>query len=155
MQPRIDSEPRTPGYVAVVNSLASRLLGAGVPMGPNALITIRGRKSGLARTTPVTLVAVDGRRWIQGAWGETNWVKNLRASGEATLKVGRRTESVQAVELSREDAVAFFHDVLGPYVRRIPFGRWITGKMLKSPEFLSDPDAAAERHPVFELHPAA
>jgi deazaflavin-dependent oxidoreductase (nitroreductase family) len=155
MQPRIDSEPRTPGYVATFNRLASRLLGAGVPMGPNALITIRGRKSGLARTTPVTLVAVDGRRWIQGAWGETNWVKNLRASGEATLKVGRRTESVQAVELSREDAVAFFRDVLGPYVRRIPFGRWITGKMLKSPEFLSDPGAAAERHPVFELHPAA
>jgi hypothetical protein len=30
----------------------------------------------------------------------------------------------------------------------------LTRLLLKSPEFLHDPRAAAERHPVFELHPA-
>jgi deazaflavin-dependent oxidoreductase (nitroreductase family) len=151
----IETKRRIPGYVGFFNRFVGRLLGAGVPMGPNAMLTVTGRKTGVARTTPVTLVEVGGRRWIQGAWGESNWVKNLRASGEATLSAGHRTEPVKAIELPRDEAVAFFRDVLGPYVRKVPFARLITGVLLKSPEFLTDPSLAAERHPVFELRPAA
>jgi hypothetical protein len=43
-----------PGWVfKFFNPIARFLLAAGVPLGPNGLITIRGRKSGLPRTTPV------------------------------------------------------------------------------------------------------
>jgi deazaflavin-dependent oxidoreductase (nitroreductase family) len=133
------------------------MLGVGIPLGPNALITIRGRKSGLDRTTPVALVEIDGKRWVIGTFGETHWVRNLRAAGEATLTVGRRREKVSAIELSREAGAAFFRGVLGPYVRRIPLGlgRWMIGSVLGAKDILDNPLAAAERRPVFELHVAA
>ena len=55
---------RVPSWVPYFNPIARRLLAAGVPMGPNALITIAGRRSGLPRTTPVTIVESSGRRWL-------------------------------------------------------------------------------------------
>jgi deazaflavin-dependent oxidoreductase (nitroreductase family) len=149
------SRAEVPGFVGILSGLLRRLLAAGVPMGPSALISVRGRKSGIERTTPVMLIQVGGRRWIQGTFGESNWVRNLRASGEATLRVRGRAVTVKAVELSTEEAESFFRDVLGPYVRRIPFSRQLMAAMVQSHDILDDPRAAAERHPVFELHPAA
>jgi deazaflavin-dependent oxidoreductase (nitroreductase family) len=122
-------------------------------LGPNALITVRGRKSGEPRTTPVALVQLDGRRWVIGTFGEVNWVRNLRVAGEATLTVGKREERVTAEELTQLGASEFFRDRLGPYVRRIPLGRIVLG-VLGAREILADPAAAAAKRPVFELHPA-
>jgi deazaflavin-dependent oxidoreductase (nitroreductase family) len=132
------------------------MLGVGIPMGPNALITVRGRNSGLNRTTPVALVEIGDKRWVIGTFGETNWVRNLRAAGEATLTVGRRREKVGAIELSHEAGAGFFRDVLGPYVRRIPLGlgRWMIGSVLGAKDILEDPVTASERRPVFEIHAA-
>jgi deazaflavin-dependent oxidoreductase (nitroreductase family) len=132
------------------------MLGAGLPLGPNALITIRGRKSGVDRTTPVALIEIEGKRWVIGTFGETHWVRNLRAAGEATLTVGRRRDKVGAVELSREAGAEFFRDMLGPFVRRIPLGlgRWMLGSVLGARDILEDPVAAGEHHPVFELRAA-
>lgn len=145
---------KAPGFVAKFNPIARRLLGAGVPLGPNALITIRGRKSGVDRTTPVALVDVDGRRWVLGTFGDTNWVLNLRAARTATLTVGKRSEKVNASELSKTEAARYYREVLAPYVRRIRFGRFLLGTVLGAREMLDDPDAAAEHRPVFELKPA-
>jgi deazaflavin-dependent oxidoreductase (nitroreductase family) len=149
------SSAEVPGFVGVMSGLLRRLLRTGLPMGPSALISVRGRKSGIERTTPVMLIEVGGRRWIQGTFGESNWVRNLRASGKATLRVRGRAVNVQAVELSTEQAESFIRDVLGPYLRRIPFSRQLIVAMVGSHDMLDDPRAAAERHPVFELHPAA
>jgi deazaflavin-dependent oxidoreductase (nitroreductase family) len=139
--------------VDLFNPLARRLLGAGLPMGPNALITIRGRKSGEPRTTPIALIEIEGRRWVSSPFGDVNWVRNLRASGEATLTVGRKQQAVTAAELSQEERVAFFRDLMGPFVRRIPLGlgRLLLGSVLGAKEILDDPESAAVRHPVFEL----
>src|SRR4030088_2474044 len=99
---------RVPAFVAVLNPLAERMLGVGIPLGPNALITVRGRKSGIDRTTPVALVEIGGKRWVIGTFGETHWVRNLRIAGEATITVGRRREKVGAIELSQEAGAGFF-----------------------------------------------
>jgi deazaflavin-dependent oxidoreductase (nitroreductase family) len=125
-------------------------------LGPNALITVRGRKSGLDRTTPIALVEVDGRRWVIGTFGETHWVRNLRAAGEATITSGRKTEKVTAVELSPESSGAFFADVLRPMVERIPFGlgRFILGTVLGAKDILDDPIGSGATRPVFEVHAA-
>ncbi len=64
------------------------LLRRGMPMGPNAMLTVRGRKTGEPRTAAVAVLEVDGRRWILGAYGEVNWVRNLRAAGRGQR--GRR-----------------------------------------------------------------
>ena len=49
---------RVPSIVGFFNPVARRVLKVGALLGPNALITIRGRKSGLDRTTPVALVEI-------------------------------------------------------------------------------------------------
>jgi deazaflavin-dependent oxidoreductase (nitroreductase family) len=98
------------------------LIAAGLPMGFNGLITIRGRKSGLPRTTPVAIINVSGRRWVWAPWGDVHWVLNLRAAGRATITVRRRTEEVTATELAATERIAFFRDTLAPLARGIPFG---------------------------------
>jgi deazaflavin-dependent oxidoreductase (nitroreductase family) len=141
---------KAPAYVGLFNPIARRLLKTGPLLGPNALITIRGRKSGEPRTTPIALVDIEGRRWVIGTFGEVNWVRNLRAAGEATLEVGRKHEEVIGEELDLSARIAFFRDVLGPYVRRLPVGALILA-VLGAKEILSDPSSAAEHRPVFEL----
>ena len=105
-----------PSFVPVFSPLALRLIRIGVPLGPNALLTVRGRKSGLMRTNPVAVVARGGRRWVIGTFGEVNWVRNLRAAGEAVLTTGRRRESLHAVELTQAEAADFFANVVVSYV---------------------------------------
>jgi len=153
METMTESKTRVPSLVDIFNPLARWMLGAGLPLGPNALITIRGRKSGEPRTTPIALIEIEGRRWVSSPFGDVNWVRNLRTSGEATLTVGRRQQAVTAIELSQEERVAFFRDLMGPFVRGIPLGlgRFLLGSVLGAKEILDDPASAAERHPVFEL----
>ena len=129
-------------------SRALRLMG--VPMGFNGLITIPGRRTGVTRTTPVAIIADDtGRRWVWAPWGDVQWVRNLRAAGGATITVRGRQEEVTAVEQDRAQRLVFFRDILPPIARRIPFGvsfiRYVDGTDL------SDPVAAADGRPVFEL----
>ena len=142
---------RLPWFVPYFNHIARTLLAAGVPMGPNVLITVRGRKSGLPRTTPLTMVEFSGKRWLMAPFGEVNWVRNLRAAGQATITVGRRKEEVTAVELGPTEAVEFFRDVLHPRVQRTRVGAWIVRHVDQVD--LDHPVEAAQGRPVFELHP--
>jgi deazaflavin-dependent oxidoreductase (nitroreductase family) len=144
---------KAPSFVGLFNPIARRVLRVGPLLGPNALITVRGRKSGVPRTTPIALVEIGGKRWVIGTFGDTNWVRNLRVAREATLTVGRNREKVVADELDVEDRTRFFRDVIGPYVRRMRIGGLLLS-ILGAKEILVDPKAAAERRPVFELRRA-
>ena len=138
-----------PPWVPLVTPIVKPLLKAGVPFGFNGLITIRGRKSGRPRTTPVAIIELDGRRWVWCPWGDVNWVRNLRAAGHATISVRGQIEAVTARELDPTERVRFFRDVMGPLARGIPFGpqfiRLVDGVDPK------DPEEAAHGRPVFEL----
>lgn len=144
---------RAPRFVSLVNPVVHRLLGAGLPLGPNALITVRGRKSGQPRTTGVAVLEREGTRWVIGTFGEVNWVKNLEAAGEATLQVRGRPLHVRAERLSSEQGAAFFRDVLKPYVSSLPVGKLLL-RLLGAREILDDPAAAAAKRPVFVLREA-
>ena len=139
-----------PGWVTLFTPFARFLLRAGIPLGPNGLITIRGRKSGLPRTTPVAIIEVEDRRWIWAPWGEVHWVRNLRAAGRATISKSGRTEEVRATELNADERISFFRDDLGGLARSIPFGVWFI-RTVDSVD-LNDPVGAADGRPVFELH---
>lgn len=143
---------RVPSWVPYFNPIAKLLLAAGVPMGPDVLLTVRGRKSGLPRTTPVTVCENDGRRGLISPFGETDWVRNLRASGRATIAIGRRKEEVTALELGPTEAAAFIRDVLAPHARRTCFGSWFVRTVDRID--IDHPVEAAEGRPVFELYPA-
>ena len=71
-------------------------------MGPVHVLTVVGRRSGKAQTTPVSPVTHDGHRWLVAGWADADWVKNLRASGRATLTKGTRVEEVRTVEVPPE-----------------------------------------------------
>ena len=99
----------------------------------------------------MALVDIDGRRWVSSPFGDVEWVRNLRVAGEGIIALGRRRETVRALQLDRDQAAAFFADVLGPYARGRLLGGWLLGSVLGGADILDDPRAAAERHPVFEL----
>jgi deazaflavin-dependent oxidoreductase (nitroreductase family) len=146
---------RSPWLVRASNPLTRRLLGVGVPMGPNGLLTVRGRTSGLPRTAPVAIAEIDGRRYVVGAYGNVHWVRNLRAAGEATVRVRGHNIRITATELNAAAARTFFAATLPGYVARLPrLGRAFVGILfrLAAPEILRDPAQAAAARPVFELH---
>ena|SRR5689334_23241103 len=149
----IATPAKAPGFIGLFNPIVRRVLRVGPLLGPNALITIRGRKSGQPRTTPVALLEIGGQRWVIGTFGEVNWVQNLRAAGQATLEIGKRREDVVARELTGEERAAFFRDVLAPYARKIRIGPLLL-TVLGASEVVKDPVAAAATRPVFELRAA-
>jgi deazaflavin-dependent oxidoreductase (nitroreductase family) len=153
MQHEIGRTAEVPRMVSLFSPVLKPLIAAGVPMGFNGLITIRGRKSGLPRTTAVAIIAdPSGRRWVWAPWGDVHWVRNLRAAGRATITIRRRTEEVTATELNETERVAFFRDVLGPVARRLPFG--VTFVRIMDGVDVNDPLNAAVGRRVFELRSA-
>jgi deazaflavin-dependent oxidoreductase (nitroreductase family) len=140
---------RVPWRVSFFGAILKFLLVAGVPLGPNGLITIRGRKSGLPRTTPVAIIEVSGKRWVWAPWGEVHWVRNLRAAGRATITLRHRKEEVSATELDPTQRVGFFRDVLGPLARGKPFGVWFI--RIADGVDVNRPVEAAAGRVVFEL----
>lgn len=145
---------KAPAWIRVASPLGRLLLRLGVPMGPDMLMTVRGRKSGRPRTVAVAVVDIEGRRWVIGAYGNVNWVHNLRTAQEAVIHAGRQPERVSAAELSKDEAEAFYRDALPPYIAGLPlFLRVLTIALLRSgsPDILDNPARAAQTRPVFEL----
>jgi deazaflavin-dependent oxidoreductase (nitroreductase family) len=151
----LSTPPATaPGFVRRPNSLVRGLLRLGVPMGPNTLLTVRGRTSGEPRTVPVAVTEADGRRWVIGAYGDVNWVRNLRAAGGGEIVLDGRDTKVAAVELDHAEAERFYRDIVGPYLGRQPRILQVLVRAvfrLVAPDILSDPALAASKRPVFEL----
>lgn len=152
MSNELHTVARVPLYVRFVNPILRPLLQLGLRRPPMALLTVRGRRSGRPRTTPVGLLMLDGRRYLFSAFGEVNWVRNLRAAGVATNRVGRQRETLRAAELSAEEAGRVIRSILkepayGSVVRPyVP-----VGNDAPLSEFVQE----ARRHPVFELGVAA
>lgn len=131
------------------NVIAKPLLALGVPMGPDVLLTVRGRTSGLPRTTPVTIGEYAGRRGFISPFGESNWVRNLRAAGTGTVRFGRRREQIRAVELDHDDAVGFLREVVAPLAAGSRLGNWFVRYVDKVD--IDHPEEAVIGMPVFEV----
>jgi deazaflavin-dependent oxidoreductase (nitroreductase family) len=148
----------------LVNPVFSRYLGVGLPGGPNVLLTVRGRVSGRLYRAPVAMMEFRERRFVQAAFGEVGWVRNLRAAGQARITKGRHSDVVDAVELAPEAAGAILREALAPY-RRSQLLRAVVGPTTRPPigilhyfgvrvdQTLDEYVADARRHPVFELLP--
>ena len=143
-----------PAVVRAANPLLNRLLRLGLPMGPNRLLTVVGRSTGIARTAPVAVAEIDGSWFVIGAYGEVHWVRNLRAAGRAEIRLGGRDVPITARELAHPEAVRFFRDALPAYAARLPwlfrFGVRALFRVA-APEIFTDPERAAATRPVFEL----
>ena len=155
MTTRLGQLSRAPVFVRLANTFIPALLRLGVPLDNMILLTVAGRKTGQPRTTPVGVFELAGRRYLFSTFGEVNWVRNLRAAGQALLTKGRHRESVGALELSPEAAAPILQGVFAPYLAS-PIGRmfaqaWYGVTPHSSPSDFID---AARHHPVFALNPA-
>lgn len=118
------------------------MLRRGLKIGSQYLLSVRGRKSGAMRSTPVSIATIDASRYIVAAFSEAAWVQNVRAAGSGTLGRGRSVEQVRLVELP----VTERGPVLRAFLRQVRGGVGFFGS--------ADPDvvvAAADRYPVFRL----
>lgn len=138
-----------PGWFTtnVFNRLVAALTRAGISVYGSRVLEVRGRRSGRWRQTPVNLMRFEGSEYLVAPRGHTQWVKNLRASGEGRLCLGRRRRTFRAVELSDEEKPP----LLRAYLKRWRFevGVFFEGV---------GPEAAEEElrriapdHPVFRL----
>lgn len=142
---------RAPGWFTrnVVNRPVAFLTRHGVSVLGSRVLAVRGRTSGVWRTTPVNLLDHQGRRYLVSPRGEGQWVRNLRVAGTGELRVGRRTETFRGRELSDEEKTP----VLRAYLKRWKFeiGAFFDGVGPDS----SDAEilAIAAQHPAFEVLP--
>jgi deazaflavin-dependent oxidoreductase (nitroreductase family) len=69
------------------------LIRIGIGLSHNYLLEVRGRKTGRTYSTPVNLLEHGGKEYLVAPRGHTQWVRNVMASGEASLVRGpSRTE---------------------------------------------------------------
>jgi deazaflavin-dependent oxidoreductase (nitroreductase family) len=135
---------KLPRWLKPMNRVFVALQRLGLTMGPVHAITVPGRKSGALRTTPVSLLTVDGERYIVGGSAQADWVKNARAAGSAILTHGRMKERVMLIDLPAEERVP----ILRAFPRELPRGVPFFHKMYGLPkEKEALPDAFATLAP--------
>ena len=106
-----------------------------------------GRTSGEPRRTVVNLLTVDGVRYLVAPRGETQWVRNLRAAGSGTLRVGRRTEAFTADGFADDAKPEIIRAYLKAWAWEV--GRFFEGITADSPD--ADIAAVAAGFPVFRI----
>jgi deazaflavin-dependent oxidoreductase (nitroreductase family) len=117
-----------------------------------ALLTVKGRRSGVERTTPVALERHDEGWLLVAVYGVSDWSRNLEAAGEGTITKRGKTARVRAIRLEP--------DVAGPILRDAISGAPALVRRMTAPYFSANresPPAEWEReateHPVFVLTP--
>jgi deazaflavin-dependent oxidoreductase (nitroreductase family) len=132
------------------NGAVAALTRWGVSVWGSRVLSVRGRKSGEWRTTPVNLLTYEGERFLVAPRGQTQWVRNLRVAGGGELRVGRRVEPFTATELADEQKPA----LLRAYLKRWKFevGVFFDGVDANAPE--SELRRIAPGYPVFRISAA-
>lgn len=88
-------------------------------IGTVLVLTTRGRKSGLPRYAPLEFRRHGSKYYIVSAWGtRPDWYQNLLAHPQATIRQGRRIQTVRATTVT-DPAEAL--RVLNMFRRTLPF----------------------------------
>lgn len=138
-----------PGWLTtnVFNRMVAGLTRLGLPIAGSRVLEVRGRRSGEPRRTPVNPLTLDGSRYLVAPRGHTQWVRNLRASGEGRLLGGRREEAFTATEVPDEQKP----DLLRAYLKK---WKWEVGAFFGGVGPDSSDDELrriAPDHPVFRI----
>jgi deazaflavin-dependent oxidoreductase (nitroreductase family) len=108
----------------VFNPLVAGLTRAGVSVAGSRVLEVPGRKTGEPRRTPVNPLSYEGQTYLVAPRGNTQWVRNLRASGTGRLLVGRRGEPFTSSELPDEEKLP----ILRSYLKR---WKWEVGQFFE------------------------
>jgi deazaflavin-dependent oxidoreductase (nitroreductase family) len=110
-------------------------------VGLSAVLEVPGRRSGAPCRVTLVPVEVDGTRYLLSQYGDTQWVRNLRAAGRGTLRSKGRTVAFTAIEVDgdeRDRVLTKFHAWTPKPFRR---------------DFDQRPDAGD--HPTFRVEPSS
>jgi deazaflavin-dependent oxidoreductase (nitroreductase family) len=140
---------RRPGWFTahIFNPTIALLTRLGLSVAGSRVLEVPGRKSGQPRRTPVNLLTIDGEHYLVAPRGNTQWVRNLRASGSGRLLVGRRAQTFTPTEVPDEEKPP----ILRAYLRR---WKWEVGVFFEG----VGPDSSEEevraivpKHPIFRV----
>jgi deazaflavin-dependent oxidoreductase (nitroreductase family) len=146
---------RTPWWLKHANKVFVVLLRLGVPVSRHespVVLTVPGRKSGTLRSTPVTPMHVDGKRYVVNGYPGAEWVRNVRAADRVTLTRGRSSEPVHMVELSAEEARPILREFPGQVSTGVDIMKRAGVLKTGTPDEL---EGLAGRLPVFRIDPVA
>ena len=131
------------------------LLRLGVPVSRHespVVLTVPGRKTGRPRSTPVTPMNVDGKRYVVNGYPGAQWVRNVRAADWVTFTQGRRSEPVRLVELSAEEARPILREFPALVSTGVDIMKRAGVLQTGTPDEL---EGLAGRLPVFRIDPVA
>jgi deazaflavin-dependent oxidoreductase (nitroreductase family) len=143
---------KPPAWLKGLNEQLMEQQREGTGMHDLPVLTVPGRRSGEPRRTPLTVLELDGERYLLGGFPGADWIRNVRAAGGGTLSVGEHHEHVRLVELDADDALP----VLRAWPVEVPQG----AEMMRDAGVVADatPDAFADVAgicPVFRVERAA
>jgi deazaflavin-dependent oxidoreductase (nitroreductase family) len=143
---------RPPWWLKYVNKVMIGIQKIGLPLGEKGpvILVVPGRKSGKPRSTPITPMTVEGKRYVLGGLPGSDWAANLRAAGAAELKQGKTSQRVRVIELGPEEAK--------PLLRLFPVEVPTGVSFMKNAGLITGPnpdeyEALAGRCPVFRFDP--
>jgi hypothetical protein len=98
--------PRPPRWLKPMNKVLIAVQRIGLGMKDLPVLTAPGRTSGKPRSTPLSVLELEGQRYLLEGFPGADWARNVRAAqGRATLTTGRHREEVRLVELDPQDAL--------------------------------------------------
>jgi deazaflavin-dependent oxidoreductase (nitroreductase family) len=141
---------RRPGWFTkhVFNPIVGGFTRLGLSLAGSRVLEVRGRKSGEWRRTPVNPLDFEGERYIVAPRGETQWVRNIRVSGEGRFRKGFRTEEFTVTELSDAEKPPVLRSYLKKWAWEV--GAFFQGVGADAPD--EDLNRIAPVHPIFRVH---
>ena len=143
---------RLPRWVRTANRLVNAMSRIGFSTGPVRILTVPGRRTGKPRSTPVSPLTVNDRRYVVAGLPDSDWARNVRAARHAQLSRGRRRENITLTEVTDRTRK---EQVMRAYPREVPKGAplFVRAGIAGRP----DPEAfaaAAGHVAVFEIRSA-
>lgn len=112
-----------------------------VLLGPSMIVrlSVAGRHTGRTQTVPVVILHHEGARYLVSVHGDSDWTRNLRAAGTATLSTKKETEPIAAKDVPVAQRAA----LLDAYIAQFGKSPGVMPALRALPD-LSD-------HPIFEI----
>ena len=110
---------RPPRWLKHANRINIVLLRRGIGPGSQRLLSVPGRTTGVRRTTPVAVIAIDGQRYIVAGYETSDWVRNARVAGWGVIRRGKDNQRVTLTEMPLDSTPA----ILREFAREVPGGR--------------------------------
>jgi deazaflavin-dependent oxidoreductase (nitroreductase family) len=86
-------------------------------------LSVPGRITGEWRSVSVAVLKHGGRRYLMSAYGDSEWSRNLRASGHGRLTSRGHTERFTAIEVPVEQRPPLMEDYLEQFGTMLTVGK--------------------------------